>query len=342
MTGEAWPFDGPLDGDGNAPPMSELQWDKVIRLAFPTGVVGAPGSNVRKVTADATGPHVTRGPGRSALRSHMREDPDPLDVAIPSNATGSVRIDRIVDHLDISDNSITTIRIAGTPGAGLPALELTDSADYDLQLAKVTVPAGFNSATDSISGSQVEDDRLFVTPSIVGCIKVTQITSPAIDQMVFESSTGTVKKWNGSQWKSLTNMGVLSRVNSGIDPIYGAMAHGDGGVVRTVAGIAVPAGATQALVHIDVSGRSNINAAGNWRITGAQPSGGVAIEIDHRRVHNQGVPSRPLSGTLSGVLDLIAGDTQLTVEVSLTVDPGGGGFDEYGVGAPSVTFLGIS
>lgn len=78
-------------------------------------------------------------------------------VAVPTNSSGSTRVDLICQKIDKitppnddADNVAPLVRVAGTPGAGAPAVP-----DDHLLLATLTLPDGYSAVTNDM----IEDNR---------------------------------------------------------------------------------------------------------------------------------------------------------------------------------------
>lgn len=128
------------------------------------------------VTADGSGMAVTLPSGRAWINGYHYRNDSPLTLTI-DNADGVLnRIDIIVLRWDINARSITAQVVKGTPAstATVPAITRTVE-QYDLLLARVSIPAG----TTAITQSLITDTRLdnSVCGIVTGVVKQVDTTT---------------------------------------------------------------------------------------------------------------------------------------------------------------------
>lgn len=158
---------------GSVGPINLLELVRPLR-AMGTGVVAGDMDGLA-VTAPG-GMKVRVGTGACVVdgiptANYVADAADDLTVA--ANASGSTRIDRVVVRVHragtAEEGKSFPFLLAGTPGAGAPALK-RDAATWDLALAQVTVVNG----AAAISTGNVADDRTYLlTGSILRNPRVT-------------------------------------------------------------------------------------------------------------------------------------------------------------------------
>jgi microcystin-dependent protein len=80
-----------------------------------------------------------------------------LNLAVDTNTSGSVRIDRVILRNTIA-SGISIVILKGTPGAGAPALTQTASV-YEISLAYLTLANGYS----QILTANITDERTYAT-----------------------------------------------------------------------------------------------------------------------------------------------------------------------------------
>jgi len=148
MTERSYPF---VDG-----PTTDAEFSAMFRLLFPSSVHGYPGSNALQVYADSTGLKVKLRAGAGFVRGHRYVNDAELELAIDANASGSMRIDTVVLHLEYAAvKAINAVVVKGTPGEGAPSLTATENGILQYPLADVAVASG----ASTIAPANVTDRR---------------------------------------------------------------------------------------------------------------------------------------------------------------------------------------
>lgn len=150
MTQVAFPFDNAL--------AYEAQWTKMARKWLNTGILKSE-LNEYATFADSTGMQVKVPSGRAWLEGHFHENDAQLALAIAAADPTNPRIDRVVLHLDWTNNLIDLRVLTGTPAVSPSAPAITqNSTIWEISLATVAVAA----AAATIAAGNVTDTRAFV------------------------------------------------------------------------------------------------------------------------------------------------------------------------------------
>ena len=169
-------------------------------LAPGGGVQGVPGDTNLKVSA-GTGMSTSLSAGQAMVRGHYYVNTSAITLTHDAS-TSNPRVDSIVLTLDPTANTITAGIVKGTPAASnpsAPALTQTDTGNYQLLLANVTIQA----SAINISSSDISDSRTFIKP-----VWTTGTRPPAtLGVMGFNSTTGKAEFYDGSTWRNLPNEG---------------------------------------------------------------------------------------------------------------------------------------
>lgn len=138
------PFDAGAGAD-----VAESGWRAMARHWRPSGPLItdlAPADwDVLEPSAGA-GLQVLVEPGSAWINGHYAEWETQAELTISANSSGSTRVDAIVARLDATANDIELDVVAGTPGAGLPALTQTSSV-WEILLGSSTLTDGGSSVT---------------------------------------------------------------------------------------------------------------------------------------------------------------------------------------------------
>lgn len=144
------------------------------------GVDGPAGlGSALQVYGNNSGRQVLVRPGNALIRGEGYQlTGDDLVVTLPANGTGSTRTDRIVVRHDpsLGDSQGQITRIAGTPGAGAPALVRAVGGIWDVPLAKVNCAAGYS----GIGPADVIDDRQWL-PLAIQFVDTSRQPYPPVD-----------------------------------------------------------------------------------------------------------------------------------------------------------------
>lgn len=193
--------------------ITEADLERMLAAAGGDGYLGVP-SDTSVAFADSTGMQVKVRANKSALirGSFWRSGASDLVKSVTANSSGQTRIDRIVLRFSRTTWLATPVIIAGTPGAGPPALTADEGSTgtWDMRMGRFTV---INGATTIAAGDfQREDWYLAEAP-----IMYTLANRPdsarfqqlgiATDQPVSTAPGATLGRWevyNGTTWQPLT------------------------------------------------------------------------------------------------------------------------------------------
>lgn len=163
--------------------VAEAQWEKMAKRWLSTGVIDGYLNELAVVQRGAgANKSVDVSTGGMWIEGHYYENDAVKNLSIADNVSGSTRIDRIVVRLDRAANTISTVVLQGTPGAGAPALIQTDGGVYEKSLAQVSVANGFA----SIVTANITDERVYAD---TGAVRGDAVDSTYIDTE--ESTTST-------------------------------------------------------------------------------------------------------------------------------------------------------
>jgi hypothetical protein len=130
-------------GDGTSPYTATemFAWLRRTFIASPTteGVLIGYGNALAVTTAGTT--KVTVGTGSAYAYGLPYESDAAVDVAIPTPASAT-RVDYVVLRVAWAAQTVRITRIAGTEGAGAPALTQTPGTTYDVPLATASITTG--------------------------------------------------------------------------------------------------------------------------------------------------------------------------------------------------------
>jgi hypothetical protein len=101
--------------------------------------------------------NVRIGPGEAHVQGFQYINDANVDVSIGANSSGSTRIDVVVLRLNRSLNTLVLGVVAGTPGAGAPALTQVAGGNWEFPIANITVANG----AASITGGNIADVRVY-------------------------------------------------------------------------------------------------------------------------------------------------------------------------------------
>lgn len=147
MTERSRPWDGTAVGDAaEAPYDAGTEWARVMRA---TSFASETNANKGGVVMDATGFNdyavTTSSPNNARVQTGLglvqgtwHESDANVDIAIPTPIV-STRVDRIVLRKSWANQTVRITRIAGTEGAGVPALTQVFGATWDVPLWQVSI-----------------------------------------------------------------------------------------------------------------------------------------------------------------------------------------------------------
>jgi hypothetical protein len=150
MTETTYFFDGVAYTEGQ-------QADFQASAMRPQGVFPESSLGTLTVTAINGNLTITVGAGEALVQGfYYRNDANKV-LAIASNVSGSLRVDRAVLRLDRAANSLLAVIKQGTPGAGAPALTQVAGGTWEFPLYTVNVA----NAAASIVSADITDQRAY-------------------------------------------------------------------------------------------------------------------------------------------------------------------------------------
>ncbi|EPD63185.1 hypothetical protein [Streptomyces sp. HGB0020] len=204
MAQDSWP--SPAHNDRA---VNDTEYEKIAGRFSDDGVWGNPGSG--PVVEAGAGLTVTIKAGKTAsVRGHAWTS-GTTDSTLPvsANASGSTRNDWVILRLDRSTWDVTAVVKEGTPGSGLPELDISEGSTgvYEIPLATVTLLSGASSVT-------VQRAELYIGARTRPCTSTTRNPNPRSGEMCYETDTGRVRLWTGSTWRILSSDSGEIIVNS--------------------------------------------------------------------------------------------------------------------------------
>ncbi|WP_018658451.1 hypothetical protein [Actinomadura flavalba] len=184
---------GPFDA-GEGASLTEADWELMLQELV-DGVIGVPGSSALAVTATGTR-GVSLATGNSLARAHWYKNTAAKTYFSDSNPAGSARVDRLVQRVDRTANTVRSVLVKGTAGAGAPALTSTTTVT-DRPLWRWTIAPG----ATAISG--LVDERQWIGSLIRPCTSGNRPSGPRPGQMAYETDTGRWIGYTGTTWKIL-------------------------------------------------------------------------------------------------------------------------------------------
>lgn len=148
MTERSRPWDGVATGDATESPYdAATEWARLFRAfggaestANKGGVLmGATGGDYAASTPSANTARI--GAGIGWVQGTWHESDANVDITIPTPST-STRVDRVVLRKAWAAQTVRIVRIAGTEGAGAPAMTQTIGTTWDVPLWNVTITTG--------------------------------------------------------------------------------------------------------------------------------------------------------------------------------------------------------
>jgi len=194
MTERSRPWDGTTTGDAtDAPYDASTEWAELFRAILPRSessankggvVLGATGfSDYNATTPGANTARIASGIGWDYGQWHRSDANVDFTISTPAVST---RVDRIVLRKSWSLQTVRLTRIAGTEGAGAPALTQTAGTTWDVPLWLVSITTG---------GAITFTDQRY-NLSGVGSIRLASaaytIVGDDMGGLVVQSSTNTV------------------------------------------------------------------------------------------------------------------------------------------------------
>lgn len=177
---------------------TESQYTKLFRNFADTGIVGNYGDTAFNVTTDGSGLDVQVAPGYAIVRGHAVENDAPLTVTHAAADPALPRIDVIVLRLVPLADGITVEIKQGTPAANpiTPGLTQTDVDVYELEIARVTIPAG----ALNIVSTNITSHRTW-TGDVVGVwSNSNRPTNIVTGKLGYNVDLKRYESWDGAKW----------------------------------------------------------------------------------------------------------------------------------------------
>lgn len=204
MAQDSWP-----SPNHNTREVTDTEYEKIAARFSDDGVWGNPGSGA--VVEAGTGLNVTIKASKTAsLRGHAwTSGSTDSTLAISANSSGSTRYDWVILRLNRATWDVTAVVKEGTPGSGLPSLDVSEGTTgvYEIPLAVVTLLNGASSVT-------VERAELYIGARIRPATSSTRNPNPRAGEMVWETDTGRALVWTGSTWRTVSDDSDVVVVNS--------------------------------------------------------------------------------------------------------------------------------
>ena len=147
-----------------------------------------------------------------------------VDLNVDDNASGSVRIDRVIARLDVTNRLMEVVILKGTAGAGTPALTQT-AAVWEESLAQISLANGFTTIADAV----ITDERVYAETTVM--FNATQMNGELPDFYLARANhTGTQTSSTISNFVATVRSSVLTGLSfvsgaviSATDTILGAL-----------------------------------------------------------------------------------------------------------------------
>lgn len=202
MAESSWP------SPSNSRVVDDVQYEKLgLSYGASAGVVGD-FTSPQLVYGDSSGMQIKVGADRYALvRGHEWWSGSTIFTkAIGANASGSTRTDLVVLRLSRTTWDVTTVVIAGTPGAGAPSptQNIGTTGSFDLPLATVTVASG----AATISAGNVTYVASHLASAGGGCISpsvaaLAYVPLKFTGMVVYVNDVKMYKTYDGATWGTL-------------------------------------------------------------------------------------------------------------------------------------------
>ena len=224
FAGVSFPFDGPVDDDGNSPALPEDGWESVFSPLHEDGCLDYTGTGLTEgqVYADGSGMLVKRRPAPTGamVKGHRWRDPQP-DSWVVDPGDAQPRIDRVVLRLDPAGNRLGLVYRKGTPAANdLKPVDLVrvPGGIWDLPWAQIRVEAGAGTngnAIQSITAGKVTDEKLYRSMRILQVTTLNFLTTyygagsgVGYGQLAEVGENGHTYRWSGASWELYVRRGA--------------------------------------------------------------------------------------------------------------------------------------
>lgn len=185
-----------------APGVTEMQHERLVGQAMPSGLLGHP-DDQPLVYADDTGTREIRiRASRQAVVEGFgwQNDAVVITKTLAANTSGSTRVDLVVLRLNRADWSVTVQVVQGTPGASAPSATRDPSTAgtgvYEIELATVTVA---NNAT-TLAASTVAEKAWYLGEGGEILCKSTTRPPHKLGRTIHEHPSSIWRVSDGTRW----------------------------------------------------------------------------------------------------------------------------------------------
>lgn len=165
-------------------------------------VLGPPGGSAYALTLPSTGNDVTVAPGSARVAGFLHQVTASEPLTVPA-ASSLSRTDTITVRYDpawpVDGNArpCRLVRVAGTPGAGAPTLDLLPPGAEELPLWQIT-----RAPSQTLNQATVQDVRSWFCRRTAS-VSTAPPPAPAAGDEWIRTDTGHIYGWSGSAWRFL-------------------------------------------------------------------------------------------------------------------------------------------
>lgn len=191
-----------------ASPLIDAEWtDEQFRAHFSDldSVLGDPAGAAYQITLPGSGNDVLIGTGAARVAGFLHQVTATEPVTVPA-ASGTARTDSIVIRynsawpVDGNARPCRLYRVAGTPGAGPPTLDVTPPGVEEMPLWNIT-----RAPSQALSLATTQDRRRWLLPRVASQSTAPPVT-PVYGTEWTQTDTGRVYQWSGSAWKFIRSV----------------------------------------------------------------------------------------------------------------------------------------
>lgn len=294
-------WSGTVTGDASiAPYDADTEFARVLRSiaganAIPTHRSGVFVDDLNELAASGGTSPVAIATGRALVDGTWYENDASVNVAIPT-PSASTRIDRIVARKSFSAQTIRITRIAGTEGAGAPAITQSAGVTWDMPICQASITTG--------GIITILDERNFIGGTSIlgefgsgadGNVTISSDTNLTRDMHYNNLTIGGGFTLSANGWKifvkgTLTNNGTIQ------GRTVGSPVAGSDGAAGGSAGAAAEASGQSQSPYSNLTGGGNGGAGGTGAGNpGTNGRGAIATPFT-TNIHDIGITSGGGSG----------------------------------------------
>jgi hypothetical protein len=187
MSEDSYPQPYPARNGGS---LNIVESQTLLGYLGTSGIIGYPADCA--LTLSGTGLQATVAAGSALLQGTYYIASAPIVLAVAANANSAIRTDRVVLRLTRATGLINATIIAGTPGAGEPAI-LDDVVHFDWPIASYTVP------TNGIP-TGLNDERRWLGGDCTASDSSDAPLYPRLGHRWYQIDTEADLTWNGTGW----------------------------------------------------------------------------------------------------------------------------------------------